>query len=219
MTTFAGLSGLTAAVASWMNREDVDVNIETLIRLGEEQMSLFLRSRHNSKTETLYVASGNHIPIPDDYIELISIQPVGTWDGTDSTSFVASPKPAMTPVSFQSLTSYQSVQGDTYPMNFAETPDRTGWVPYPAGNWVFEVSYFATLEPVTDTQPYPNLFQRHGGAYLAAALVEYENFLKLEPNERGPWKDKLDAYITTLNGERRTSELSGGTLVTRSPYR
>lgn len=219
MTAFANLTELKAGVAEWINRDDLsDARIESFVRLGEEQISLFLRSRFNKVSYVAYLDTTGRIAIPDDYQELVLMRPVGTWDGDDIGSAVTATQAPLVPVSYQSLASYDSFFGSPAPINFAETPDASAWALYPTGYFVIEVNYYADLTTVTDVV-LPQLFLRHSGMYLAAALVEYENYLKLKDAERGPWRDKLNAYITRLNADRRATELSGGTLVTRSPYR
>jgi hypothetical protein len=216
----ANLTELKADVAGWLNRDDIDdADLGKFVRLGELQLDLFLRCRYTSKTTRFFVSNGL-ITIPDDYTELRIVQPVGTWDGADEGTLVASPQPPMTPVSFQSLAAYQSGSYPGYPANYAETPDGVSWAIYPAGLWAIDVSYYHKLPPLSDDNAATvRLFQAFPDVYLSAAMVEAENWLKVKEPDRGPWRGKLDAYITSLNGNSRRSEVSGGTLVTRSPYR
>lgn len=219
MSAFADLAALKASIVAWSNRDDFsDALLTDFVRLGEDQIALFLRSRFNRKTLRTFVTTNGIVPVPADYIELHMMQPMGTWDGLDQNTYAASPAPAMIPVSYDSMSSYVSSGDVTAPTNYSTLPDASGWFALPGGNWAIDVSYYATLEPVTDST-LPPLFVSHGGIYLAASMVEVENYLKLPENERGPWRGKLDAYITQLNSIQRRSQVAGGTLVQRSPYR
>jgi hypothetical protein len=219
VSAFADFAALKAAISEWANRDNLsDTLLTSFVRLGEEQIGLFLRSRFNRKTERQFITTNGIVMVPGDYIELHTMQPMGTWDGVSTATFAASPAPAMISVSYDSMTSYSDSLEVSAPANFALLPDASAWFVYPQGNWAIDVSYYATLEPLTDTVK-PELFVQHGGIYLIAALVEVENYLKLPENERGPWRDKLNAYITQLNTNQRRAQMSGSTLVMRAAYR
>jgi hypothetical protein len=219
VSTFNNFAALKAAIKEWANRDDLsDALLTSFVRLGEEQIGLFLRSRFNRKTLRVFVTTNGLITVPSDYIELHTMQPMGTWNGVSTSTFAAASAPAMISVSYDSMTSYSDSLKISAPTNFALLPDASAWFVYPQGNWAIDVSYYATLQPLTDTVQ-PELFVQHGGIYLIAALVEVENYLKLSENERGPWRDKLNAYITQLNTNQRRSQMSGSTPVTRAPYR
>jgi hypothetical protein len=219
MSTFADLTALKAAIVRWSNRDDLDDALLTdFVRLAEEQIGLFLRSRFNRKTERVFVTGTATILKPTDYVELQQMQPVGTWDGLDTNTFASGAAPAMLPVTYDAITAYAGLFDQNAPINYAENPDGAGWLIYPTGDWAIDVSYYATLEPVSDIVQ-PDLFVQHGGIYLAASLIEVENYLKLTDAERGPWRNKLDAYISQLNKIQRVQTYAGGSLVSRAPYR
>jgi hypothetical protein len=219
VSAFADLAALKVAISEWANRDNLsDTLLTSFVRLGEEQIGLFLRSRFNRKTERQFITTNGIVMVPSDYIELHTMQPMGTWDGVSTATFEAAPVPAMISVSYDSMTSYSDSLEVSAPANFALLPDASAWLVYPKGNWAIDVSYYATLEPLTDAVQ-PELFVQHGGIYLIAALVEVENYLKLPENERGPWRDKLNAYITQLNTNQRRAQMSGSTLVMRAAYR
>lgn len=218
LSTYAALQ---TAVPDWLIRDDLSSErVQDFIRLAEAQMDLRLRSREMRASVTVNVAEdGDTIAIPSDYLEMIQIQPTGTWvdDGgvvvTESRSF----RP-LTVVSFNDLRT-AGVQVPGQPGFYAEIPDGSAWQLYPMGaNYTVTVWYYARVPALSDTNTTNSILSAQPDLYLAGAIAEGEDYLKIPQNERGTWRQRFNAIVDELNAGARRVPYTGATPIMRAAY-
>lgn len=218
--SLANYSDLKSAVASWILRSNLTAQIPDFIRLAEATMDQKLRCREMRTFQNFEVGpEAQTIAIPSTYLEMIQIQPIGTWELDDDDNVVVegvSGLPALQLRSYAEMSAYDERDGQ--PLYYCEVPDGDYWYVWPAGQYQLKVFYYRTVPTLSDAAPTNDILTNHPDLYLSGAMVEAENFLKIPPLERGPWGPRFSALIEHLNTQMRVSEYSGATLRTRTAY-
>lgn len=202
----ATYSGLQAAVASYLNRDDLAAQIPAFIRLAEAKIARRLR---RASVRTTLTISGARTVLPGEVAELRSLrlvtgQPhldrpihVGTYeqvaDRLADTGGVAG-RPTMAAV----------IDGT---LHVAPAPDR----PY-----TVEALYFSKLVPLSATLPANRVLHEAPDLYLYGALREAQPYL--EHDERIPvWSAAFDGALAELNDAREREETNASLRPMRLP--
>jgi hypothetical protein len=211
--SIATYSELKSAISSWLDRDDLDDRVDDFIRLTETLLNLSLRARVNTTVTTATLdSSAATVDIPADYLELIQMQ-VTSIEGVATREYAP-----LQPVSFFTLRQQGNTAGGM-PGYFAQRPDGSAWDLWPVdGDCTVSLWYFAKVGPLSADAPTNAVLTNQPDLYLCGAIAQAENYLKLAPNERGPWAQTFASLVESLNRDRRTAELSGGTLQTRAAY-
>lgn len=210
---------LVAAVSAWLVRSDLDERVPDFIRLAEVRMNQDLRCREMRTTVTLYGQSDTaRIELPDDYIDMVSIRPSATWELDGNNQRVLTSMPgylALVPSSLDSVTSI--AYPSAVPGSYALTADLGAIVLSAVGQYAYETTYISDLPALGTDNPTNRVLTRYPDLYLSGTLLEAEIYLMLEPGARGPWADRFNNIVQSLNSRDNRAALGGGSLRTKGP--
>lgn len=207
---------LKNAVASWIERRDLDDRIPDFITLAERRIFRDLRVPANETKRTFTDYDGEvGLCIPDDYLELKNL----TWDGcpleriSDQRYLKLACKPDL-------RTNNGRVQPAGKPRFFARYACKFFIWPWPPedNEGILQLNYWqdqsGQLSEDTDTNPILTIAP---AAYLFGSLVEAEGFIFNDPRI-SLWESRFQDTMETLQMMGDRAELSGGHTNTASAY-
>jgi len=217
---------LQDAVADWLNRTDLAVQIPQFIYLGERKIFRWYRSQNNEQLQTIdmrvnpdpldpdQVLLSARIDLPDDYLETLTLQANGRV------------------LERISLTELQVRRGRTAtggsrtrgePTAFSRQRDGLILDPAPAGDTFITWIYYCDLSGVLDTPTSDNnVLKTAPDLYLYAALLEAEPFLK--PSDAAfqriaVWKSMYEEAKQAILEQNEREAFSGSANQVQSGFR
>lgn len=191
LSTYAGLK---ASIASWLARSDLTTPIPDFITLAHKALMRDLRGHLRlQKRDTAFSVTGEYVPVPSDFLELVSIRLTST-DPDYELAFL--PEASMTSYygtgsgipKFVSLVG--STSGGAESFRFAPAPDAT---------YTATVEYFATLPAMSADIDTNWILTDHPQLYLYGSLLQAAAYIGDDP--RIPlWQA---AYAEALDAVRR----------------
>lgn len=159
-------SELKAALAEWLNRDDLTTAIPTFISLAEAQFNRTIRHRKmvvrsEATLDTSYFA------VPADWLENIRFQL--------NTNPVV-PLLYVTPE--QALEETQTYSAARQPMFFTMIGQQFQVVPEPDGEYDSELLYYGKIAALSDAAPTNWMLTENPDLYLYGALVQSAPYLK-----------------------------------------
>lgn len=160
-------STLKSGIADFLNRDDLTSVIPTFISLSEAKFNRVLRTRQMLKRATATIDT-QYFAMPADFLEakklVLNTNPVtvvdfGTAEYLDnqrSTTYVGVGKPAL----------------------FGVVGTQFEVVPSPDSNYTGELTYYAKIDPLSDSTTSNWLLAYAPDLYLYAALVQAAPYLK-----------------------------------------
>lgn len=197
-------SELKAAVADFLNRQDLTSVIPTFIKLCEADLNRTVRHRSMLVRATALLDT-HFTTLPDDYLEAKNIQ-LNTTPVT-SLQYVTMEHADLLRQSFTSgKPRYYTLVGDTIEV-----------VPPPDGDYTIELTYYGSLTPLSDTVSSNWLLAAHPDVYLYGTLMQSAPYLK--DDERIPvWGQLYRQLLSDVNLSSDRSEVSGAALVMRAVF-
>lgn len=197
--TIANYSDLKAAVARWMNRTDLDTQVPDFITIAESRIALTVRSWQMIKSMPLtQIAGQSGVALPTDWLEWNRVALHGQNDPLEYTDYPY----------FQSLLA----QGDIahcgkYTMDSGMLM-VVGLIATGAPSVQIDVSYYARIKPLDDTNNANWLLTAHPEVYLYGAAVSGWQYVLDE--QRAAANDGLFAAATAaVNADALKAKLSG----------
>jgi hypothetical protein len=159
-------SELKAALAEWLNRDDLTTAIPTFISLAETQFNRTIRHRKmvvraDATLDTPYFA------VPADWLENIRFQ-LNTNPVT--------PLLYVTPE--QALEETQTYRAARQPMFYTMIGQQFQVVPEPDGEYDSELLYYGKIAALSDAAPTNWMLTENPDLYLYGALVQSAPYLK-----------------------------------------
>lgn len=188
ITTYAELQ---SAIARWLVRGDLTASIPDFISLAESHFNRVLRVRQMQARDTAPVAAGvEYGTVPDDWLETLTFS---MTDGT--TTWWLEPKP-------------DEVIDEAWvrtgrPRFYANVADSFRFYPSPDATYTAELSYFAAIPALSDTNTTNWLLDLAPDSYLAAAMVEAAPMLR-DDDALQLWTAKRDAGLQEVRRATRT---------------
>lgn len=195
-------SELKAAIANWLDRDDLTDRIPEFIALAETRMGRELRKA--VVVAPLTINSGEQqTQLPSDCAELRSVRHNGAY-----TSHLKITTP-------WGLDPFRDT-GTGTPVAAAVVNNSLLLNVEPDGDYPTEIIYFASITPLSDDEPVNTELVQARDLYLFGALCEAEPFL--EHDERITlWEAKYQAALTAVNASRESAELGAGPTVMALP--
>lgn len=200
---FATYSDLQAAIASWLNKEDLTSVIPDFITLAEARFNRELRTLQMVKRATAQT-SDEFVAVPADWLEAkdlsianlplayITPEKLGEWKNVNVTG----------------KTRYYTIVGGSFELFPAPTSDVT-----------VEMAYYAKIQALAVSNTSNWLLAKAPDLYLYGALQQAAPYIM--DDERLPlWAANATAIIQFLNTESDNATHSGAPLIarTRSSY-
>lgn len=197
LTTYTGLK---AAVATTLNRDDLASEVPAFIRLAEAQMQSDLRHwRMEKRAET--TIDGQFTGLPSDWQETIRLH-LNT-DGTVD----------MRSVSRREIQTMRAASDDTAgePRYYTHNAGQLEVFPTPDGSYSADLSYYANIEALTDSNASNWLLDKFPDIYLYGTLIHTAPFLQ-EDERTQTWAALYGAAVKKANDASKQSTASGSGL-------
>jgi hypothetical protein len=189
---------LITAVQDWLDRDDLNDKIPMFIQMAEALFNRELRTPQMEAT-SIGSASGEDIPLPEDYLAMRAIYEEGSPDR---------PLRGIAPTAIR-----QGFDGTTgTPVAYTLVSGGIRLVPPPSSAITLTMDYFARIYPLTVSSPTNWLLEQHPDAYLYATLYNAEIYLDNIPRA-AQWKGQLDEIVGRLNRTSRNDRYGAGPLV------
>jgi len=207
----ATLAQLSADVAGWLDRRDVEPLIPGWIAMAEADMRQMLRARCMVVKATQQI-DAPLISLPADFATMASIRDLTTGKLLKLEDDFTGPLygDGSCPV-----TSYR-LQGDCIeflPHPFIPDPPLLSWVPQPV-----EMTWFRAPKPLRDPQDTNPVLEQHYAVYLFGTC-KYGGMFELDDDRATQMKTAFIEAVTAVNLWFETSTYSGAPLRAAPPAR
>lgn len=198
-------AGIKAAIASFLNRNDLNDQIPAFIALAEAQIARVLRRTTARETVSIFGAS---YTIPATVAELRSLRLVSSSVTQDL------PISIVTPEMLAERRAGRSATGR--PTHAAVVAGALMFVPACDQAYQMEMSYFVKLVPLSVAEPTNATLTEAPDLYLFGGLKEAAPFL--EHDERAPlWETKFNTALAQLETVREREEFNASIRPARLP--
>jgi hypothetical protein len=195
------LDTLKAAVADWLDRDDLETKIPMFVQMTEAMFNRELRAPQMERTVT-GTATGEDVTLPSDYLAMRAIYEEGSPDR---------PLRGIAPTAIR-----QGFDGSTgTPVAYSLVSGGIRLVPPPSDSVLLTMDYFALIEPLSVFAPSNWLLELHPDAYLYGTLFNAEIYLD-NAQRAAQWKGLLDQVIDRINKTSRNDRYGAGPLVPNS---
>lgn len=191
ITTYAELK---AAVADFLNREDLASAVPTFISLAEAQLARDVRHwKQEKRVET--TLDEQYENLPDDYLQLVSL---GLTDGTRLELISVAEMEARKQAN---LTAGK-------PAYFRISADQIEFYPAPSASYTLSMQYHARIPSLSDAAPDNWLLRDAPDAYLYGALLHSAPYLQDDARIQ-VWAALYQAAIDGLRADDQRGKHSG----------
>lgn len=191
-------AALKAAVADWLDRDDLETKIPTFVQLAEAMFNRELRVG-DMETSTVLTATSESVNLPPDYVAMRAIYIEGSPD---------TPLHGIAPSALR-----QEFDGSSgTPVAYALVSGLLRLEPPPSDTVYLNLDYFASLTPLSDANPTNWLLVKHPDAYLYGALFYAEQLLD-NPTRAGMWKQLLDETLARIKQASSNDRYGAGPLI------
>lgn len=189
---------LKAAMADWLNRQDLVAQIPQFISLFEAEYDMDERGRIQKSVVISQADLAQELsPVPADYIQMQNLRIPGSTNNYDGLDMLTSNQVGW-------FRERYNVAGE--PLYYAIIGTQLRLVPAPDQQYSFEMEYFAKLPKLQDEStpgagdavPTNWLLQDHPSIYLYGSLKHAEPYLKNDERV-ATWKGLYDEAMDKLN--------------------
>lgn len=206
---FANYADLQAAIADFLNRDDLGAQIPGFIALAEARIARLLRRKTVRDTGFAILANSDSTPLPSDCNELRSAV---IQSGTPT---MDTPLPIVPLSMIADLRAYNAGIS-AYPDVVAVVDGSLITAPPPDQNYTLTITYFQKLVPLSGGNPTNVVLTEGPDAYFYGALREAAHYL--EHDERvDTFDQKFLQAIAELNDKRDREEMGGDLKRARLP--
>jgi hypothetical protein len=192
VTTYSGLLG---TLGTWLNRSDLTDKIPDFVTLLEARLNRILRTPEMEETVTL-TTDAEEIDLPTDFREARSL-----YLNTD-------PRQELFPVSLGTLRTKYALQIAGKPEVYAISGGSIVFGPAPDAEYDAILTYWQTIDALSDANQTNWLISSHPDVYLYGALVMAEAFL-WNDERLSLWKSAWDEAIGELIHQGNSKRSSG----------
>ncbi|AWJ88930.1 hypothetical protein Sp245p_03555 [Azospirillum baldaniorum] len=194
-------SELKAAVADWLNRDDLTAVIPTFIALAEAEFNRRLRTQRMLSRAVASVAS-EYADLPDNFLQMRSLH---------LRAMLIRRLEFVTPANFLDLAD-AGVAGE--PRCFTVLGSQIRFAPAPVGSTV-ELVYFSKIPALSDAAPANWLLDMAPELYLHATLSHSAPYLREDQRVTG-WKQLAEDQIAQINETDKRAAFNAGPLTMRT---
>jgi hypothetical protein len=194
---------LKTAIANYLNRSDLTSDIDTFIDNVEAELNRRLRTKDMIKRATA-TADSQYLTVPTDWIEAINVE---------ITSNDFSP---LFQQSIESLDVYRKSNNNSVgqPVYFAMVDDSIELAPTPDGEYTLQLTYYAKISALSDSNTNNFVSVSHPDVYLYGALKHASIFLM--EDERIPmFTQQFEKALEEMRLEQEKAAFGKGSLMMR----
>lgn len=195
----ANKTDLVAAVADWLNRQDLTARIPDFVTLAETDLNRTLRVQDMIVRATAAITE-QYTAMPLDYLKMQYLQM-----NTSKPYEVEFRTPE---VMRQQRRELYSVAGE--PKIFTTIGSTLELAPTPDIEYVAEMAYFGKIPALTDDNPTNWLLTKHPDVYLYGTLIHSAPFLKDDERLAG-WVSAYDRLVERIRMDDESAKTSGST--------
>jgi len=196
-------SELKTAIANYLNRSDLTSDIDTFIDNVEAELNRRLRTKDMIKRATA-TADSQYLTVPTDWIEAINVE---------ITSNDFSP---LFQQSIESLDVYRKSNNNStgQPVYYAMVDDSIELAPTPDGEYTLQLTYYAKISALSDSNTSNFVSVSHPDVYLYGALKHASIFLM--EDERIPmFTQQFEKALEEMKLEQEKAAFGKGSLMMR----
>jgi hypothetical protein len=196
-------SELKTAIANYLNRSDLTSDIDTFIDNVEAELNRRLRTKDMIKRATA-TADSQYLTVPTDWIEAINVE---------ITSNDFSP---LFQQSIESLDVYRKSNNNStgQPVYYAMVDDSIELAPTPDGEYTLQLTYYAKISALSDSNTSNFVSVSHPDVYLYGALKHASIFLM--EDERIPmFTQQFEKALEEMRLEQEKAAFGKGSLMMR----
>jgi hypothetical protein len=194
---------LKTAIANYLNRSDLTSDLDTFIDNVEAELNRRLRTKDMIKRATA-TADSQYLAVPTDWIEAINVE---------ITSNDFSP---LFQQSIESLDVYRKSNNNSsgQPVYFAMVDDSIELAPTPDGEYTLQLTYYAKISALSDSNTSNFVSVSHPDVYLYGALKHASIFLM--EDERIPmFTQQFEKALEEMRLEQEKAAFGKGSLMMR----
>ena len=194
---------LKTAIANYLNRSDLTSDLDTFIDNVEAELNRRLRTKDMIKRATA-TADSQYLTVPTDWIEAINVE---------ITSNDFSP---LFQQSIESLDVYRKSNNNSVgqPVYFAMVDDSIELAPTPDGEYTLQLTYYAKISALSDSNTSNFVSVSHPDVYLYGALKHASIFLM--EDERIPmFTQQFEKALEEMRLEQEKAAFGKGSLMMR----
>lgn len=201
MATITSYATLQSAIADYLNRQDLTAQIPMFIQFCEADLNTRLRCREQI-VRAEATSDNEYVQLPSDWLEAINLQII---DGTSPLRFVTMDEADIINRErrYQYVVAYSLMDG------------AIELVPPPAADVAIEMSYYAKIPALSDSNTSNWLLAKAPDVYLYGALTHAAPFL-LDDQRIAVFGSFYTGRVQALNDEAQKSLTSGSPLVGRT---
>ena len=196
-------SELKTNIANFLNRSDLTNQIDFFIDATEAELNRRLRVKDMIKRATA-TADGQYLSLPNDWLEAINVQ-------IDGNNF----KPLFQQ-SIESLDIYRkSVDNVTnQPIYYALVDNTIELAPTPDSSYTLQLTYYGTIDALSDTNTSNFISTSYPDAYLYGALKHASIYL-MEDDRVALFTSQFEKALEEMRMEQEKAEFGKGSLMQR----
>lgn len=201
MATITSYATLQSAIADYLNRQDLTAQIPMFIQFCEADLNTRLRCREQI-VRAEATSDNEYVQLPSDWLEAVNLQIV---DGTSPLRYVTMDEADIINRErrYQYVVAYSLMDG------------AIELVPPPAADVAIEMSYYAKIPALSDSNTSNWLLTKAPDVYLYGALTHAAPFL-LDDQRIAVFGSFYSGRVQALNDEAQKSLTSGSPLVGRT---
>ena len=194
---------LKTNIASFLNRSDLTNQLDFFIDATEAELNRRLRNKDMVKRATA-TADGQYLSLPTDWLEAINVQ-------IDSNDF--SP---LFQQSIESMDVYRKSKGNAtgQPVYFALVDNTIELAPTPDSSYTLQLTYYGTIDALSDTNTTNFISTSYPDAYLYGALKHASIFL-MEDDRVALFTSQFEKALEEMRMEQEKAEFGKGSLMQR----
>lgn len=182
-------TALQAAIAGWIHRADLTAVIPDFIRLAEERMNRYLRTKDNEVALSATAITNNRITVPANTVGIKTL-----WlDGYEATPLKSQSVESVIANGVEGLATMFAWQGSELLF------DGTGSV---------EGVLYRNVPALSDTNTTNWVLTAHPSLYLFGALSEAHLYAK-DPQEAQTWAGRFQQVLDEINGNSQRDTMNG----------
>lgn len=185
---------LQAAIADFLNRDDLTSVIPTFISLAEAQMARDIRHWRQEK-RVVTTVDEQYENLPSDWLSMISLR---LTDG-GRLSIISSA---------EMQDRQERSQSTGKPMHYRITSDQIEFYPAPSEGYGLTMQYYAKVPALSSVQTDNWILQEAPDVYLYGALVHASPYLS-DDNRTQVWAAFYRAGVEALNRDSMSARASG----------
>lgn len=201
MATITSYATLQSTIADYLNRQDLNAQIQTFIQFAEADLNTRLRCREMIGRSTT-TSDQEYVALPSDWLEAINLQII---DGASPLRFITLDEADI----IKKRQTYTSVAFYTLMDGAIEL------VPAPADDVEIEMVYYKKITPLSDQNTSNWLLEKAPDVYLYGALVHAAPFL-MDDQRIATFGSFYSGRVGALNEASDKAQHSGSPLLART---